>query len=664
MPISVNGSLIVTPQAVVTVDDSGLSSPTIGGSGDVLIVGVSQGGIPFSPIYFRTPAEAVRTLIGGDGLRAVLRAFSPAPNFPGAPRVIFVRANAATQSTLTLNDGASHPSIVLTSQDYGSQTNLIRVNIAAGSTIGKKISVSYNGNVYVQDNVNRGGLNILYNGTNTATAAIGPVSTATPTTTIGGSVTAGAGVSAVVASSTGIVVGNQYFVGYAGTATAEVVTVSATADGTHMTATFANAHVIGEPVRPYNAETGLAIDVKTSGGVEVPAETAVLPFSQFTTVRAIADALNGRGSGLYTVLVQTPNAVDPATSFDGITPGTAVPSAGGLALTENLYACVLSLNTNAQSVVVAKLANGATQPPANFGSPTTWTYLSGAQDGNVPPLSGDWTSALTAASTVDCSVICVATGDATVHSMLQTHVDFESSLVERNERIALLGGVAGETATQAIARANVLRDERIGLVYPGILDFDPVTPGTTPIVLDPWLVAAQLAGMFCGGPIQNSLTNSYIVAKGLEVALSRSDVENLELNGVIPIRQIPQKGWAVAHSLSTWIADSNFRHNELSTMRASDYVVKTVRNALDVLVGQVASPGTMLKVYNMTNTTLTDLQKQGVLVGDAKNPAFTKLQVSVDGDVVFVNFVASVAIPANYIIASISLQPYQGTLSS
>ena len=664
MPISVQGNLIVTPQAIVTIDDSGLSAPTVGGSGDLIIVGVSQGGEPFTPIYFRTPSEALNTLIAGDGLRAVQRAFAPAPNFAGAPRVIFIRANNATQSTLTLQDGASHNSIILASNDYGSQTNLIRVNITAGTNLGKKISVGYGNNVYIKDNVARGGMTILYNGANLATAAIGPLSTQPTTTTAGGAISAGVGVSAVVASSTGIVIGNQYLVGYAGTATAEVVTCSAKADSTHFTATFANSHASGEPVIPYIGQTGLAINVKTSGSAQVPAECVLLPTSQFTTVQSMADALNSKGASLFTVTVQTINGSDSSANFDGINAGTSVPSSGGLVLTENLYACLLAFNQNAQAVVTATLATGANQPPANSASATTWTYLSGAQDGTIPPSSQDWTAALTAATTVDCSVICVATGDATVHAMLQTHVDFESGLAERNERIMIVGGVQGETVSQAVSRANLLRDMRVGLVYPGVIDFDPVTPGTTAIVLDPWLVAAQLGGMFCGGPIQNALTNQYVSAKGLELALSRTDVETLELAGVIAIRQIANKGWNVAHSLSTWIGDSNYRHNELSVMRASDFVQKTVRSALDPLVGQIAAPATMLKVYNTTNTTLTDLTKQGVLVGDANSPAFKNLQVSVQGDVVTVQFQASVAIPANYIVANISLTPYQGSLSS
>jgi hypothetical protein len=357
---------------------------------------------------------------------------------------------------------------------------------------------------------------------------------------------------------------------------------------------------------------------------------------------------------------------DLSTVLDAVAGGTAIPNGGSyLTLASHLYQVLNRLNDNSQPWVSATAAATPGFPPDidSSSTSTVWHQLSGASDGNVPPLTADWQSGLNAAATIDCSVICVATGDAVVHAMLAAHVDVEASPEERHERIALIGGVSGESLTQVIARASALRDPRIGLAWPGIYDVDATQAQNGVILLDPWLVAAQLGGMFCGSEIQDSLTNRYIRAQGVEVKLGNSDRDTALLQGIIPILYVPNKGYRVSHSQSTWIADQNFRRNELSTMRASDFLAKTVREALDDLVGRIVSPSLGLLVGNVTESVLTNLWNQGIIVGDRTNPAFRKVQVTLNGDTVTVSFEANIAVPANYILVQASLTPFTETLS-
>lgn len=662
MPAWFEGQQLITPQAAVFIDDTALAGESRGGSGDLCIIGVSQGGTPMTPLYFTTPNEAARTLLGGDGLRAVLRAFSVAPQFVGAPRVIFIRANAATQSSYTLKDGATNNSIVLTSSDYGTPTNLISVQVNTGSDTGRKLSLKQGSlaTLWTADNVTRQGFSLGYNGTHTATAAIGPVSTSTTATAVATTPVVGSGTpqSIQVTSSSSFLVGQQVLAGFQGTNLAEVVTITAIADSTHITGIFAKNHVVGAPIVRYNGDTGMAVTV-LNAGADVPAESIILPFAQFQTVQNLVDAFNGR-LGIYTAALLTPAGDDLAINLDAIAAGTTL-NATPVVFTMDLYACLLAFNTSGQPYVTAAAATGATAPPVT--EPLgTWHFLSGAADGNTPPTTTDWNNALSAATTIECSVIVPASGTAAVHALFQAHVDEQSTMSERHERVLLVGGVAGETVTQVRTRASALRDIRTGLVYPGIRDVDATNPVLGTIVLDPWLVAAQLGGMFCGGGIAEALTGIYLRAQGVETAITNSDRDLLQIYGIIPIQLVQDKGVRCVHSISTWIADSNFRRNELSTMRASDFLAKQVREALDPLVGRINSHSLQVLAKTTVESTLNSLQGNSVIVGDSNHPAYRNIQISSAGDVLRVSFEAAIAIPANFIEIRAALFAFSGTL--
>lgn len=665
MPITFKGNQLIQPQAAVFVDDSGLSGQTLNGSGDLIIIGAAQGGAPDTPLYFVTPNDAKLSLRGGNGLRAVLRAFAPGPQAVGAPRIAFIRAGSATQASVTLNDANSNPSLVLTSTDWGSWNNLVRVNVSAGSTVGRKIQVQYGTNTAVLDNVMRPSFSFSYTGSSTTlTYGVGPVSTQVNNTSTVATIASAAAVTLVVASGPAIQNGSvtlpfQALVGYPGSAAAEVVTVTAISTNSLTVSALANGHAVGEPVALYLGEQGLSIYAATSATPNL-ADTFALPFALYPTIQDIVNYIGARTHFASALL--SPLATDPSNKLDGIPTG-ANGLTGPVNVNSNLYGVVLALNSGQQSYVTASNASGATQPPAISGSANTWTYLAGGTDGSSIPTSADWTNALQAATSIDCSVITVASGDATIHAMLQAHIDFMSTMQQAHERVALIGGVAGETTAQAINRANNLRDPRLGLVYPGIIDTDTTLISSTPVTLDPWLVAAQLGGMFCGLGIREALTNKYISASGLENFLTQSDQQTMLLSGIIPIVYQVNKGYKVLHSISTWLADTNFRRNELSTMRSSDYLVKTVREAANSLIGQIVDPALLNRVKSVISSSLQGLWDNGIIVGDAFNPAYRKVAVTGAGDTVNVQFEVSIAIPANYILITASLQPYSGSAS-
>jgi len=159
------GTFTRRPSVRVLVNNTGLGPLALGGVLIPAFVGQAQGGKPGVPLQFLTPSDARAALRGGELLTAVLRAFNPSKNQPGASGVVAVRVNPATQATLTLLDGSAGNSIVVTSVNYGLLDNQITITVAAGSVSGKKVTVADNlGNSYIGDNLGENAFSVHYTG--------------------------------------------------------------------------------------------------------------------------------------------------------------------------------------------------------------------------------------------------------------------------------------------------------------------------------------------------------------------------------------------------------------------------------------------------------------------------------------------------------------------
>lgn len=194
-PNNFAGQISYIPSVNINVNTSALVPQTIGSPLVPCLMGIAQGGIPNTATTIYTTQQAMTLLRGGDLLDAVLRCFQPSDLIAGPTKIIVIRANPATQATGTLLDGSAGNTILLTSANYGALDNNLSVNIAAGTTTGKKVTVVYNGTgsnpgtaaqTFVGDNIIKTEFSLLYIGAgSTATATISET-TLTTTTSIGG----------------------------------------------------------------------------------------------------------------------------------------------------------------------------------------------------------------------------------------------------------------------------------------------------------------------------------------------------------------------------------------------------------------------------------------------------------------------------------------------
>ena len=152
MPSSVqfNGKTYFRPNAYVSTDASSLDSPSIDASGIVLIIGQAVGGAPYTAIQSRSDIKGyssvqslARDIPAGDLLDAANIAFN-ASNDPaingGAQTVIALKANPASQASLTLNS-STKPSITFTANQWGTAGNMVSVAIGAGTSKGVSCTI-------------------------------------------------------------------------------------------------------------------------------------------------------------------------------------------------------------------------------------------------------------------------------------------------------------------------------------------------------------------------------------------------------------------------------------------------------------------------------------------------------------------------------------------
>lgn len=177
MSVFFNGQLLISPVTASVVNDDAMRNQNLSVGNAAAILGHSAGGKPKTGMTFGSPQEAMRTLVSGELLDAVLAAFDPSRETNGPSKVIALRVNPAVQATGVLKDAQGANVIALTSAGYGAGENDIRVKIEPGTLSGLRPTVQKGAGFYTIDNLGRKAFSLRYTGTEaTATASVGATS--------------------------------------------------------------------------------------------------------------------------------------------------------------------------------------------------------------------------------------------------------------------------------------------------------------------------------------------------------------------------------------------------------------------------------------------------------------------------------------------------------
>lgn len=178
------GRRINYPGAYSEIDASELAGVSPGAVGIVALVGTAEGGRPLtcdSEFADATRSGKILERYRSGNLRtAGVFAFEPSNDEAvpgGAQRVVGIKVNPATQSSAQLLDINGDPSVDLLSRDWGQFTEQINIEIAAGTTVGKLITIHFEGETETLDDVGgEGALNVDYSVVGGYDTVIGTVS--------------------------------------------------------------------------------------------------------------------------------------------------------------------------------------------------------------------------------------------------------------------------------------------------------------------------------------------------------------------------------------------------------------------------------------------------------------------------------------------------------
>lgn len=382
---------------------------------------------------------------------------------------------------------------------------------------------------------------------------------------------------------------------------------------------------------------------------------ATIELVDFRNVQQLVDRINAVPSFVANVLggygeALTLNGLDYLTDVDCKTAPATV--------TANLQAVIDWFNSAAETYVTATRANGAGAAPANL----PFTYLAGASDGVTT--NAQWQSAYDVLQNEDVQWVVPLSSSSAIAAMNDTHVAFMST-VSLKERRGVVGTDVGTTDAQALTAALSLNSDRTSLVHLGIYDYD--ASGDL-VLYPPFVLAALVAGMFAGASPGQALTNKAIKIGGLERQLRNPTDTDILIDGGVLCIEKAKDGYKVVKSISTWLTNDNYNRVEVSVGVACDFVVRNVREAVDPIRGKGGTPLVLAEALSRARTRLDELARPypggpGVLVGDATNPPYRNLTVSLDGDVVRVEYECSPVIPVNYVLQVAHAVPYSGSVS-
>ena len=344
-----NGRVTSIPGSYSEVDASGLSKVGLGASGVVACIGEVEGSQPAVVQAVSNPGKVSKLFRSGDLLEAGNMLFDPSKDSDipgGAQEVKFVKTNPATQSTLTLSNGAGN-ALDLTSADYGAFTEKISVEVADGTAGGKAVTVAFEGNVEAFDDVGSDGVGtVTYSGgCDTATLAfthagglvascsdttagqdgdyVGSVANAGLDSQVTGQPTPSETVTCVSADAADTFAVTVYGVNGAGTPASENITLTGTTPVAGAT-TWQRIHGVYFPstaagtvtITGTGSATVISASTASAGLVDYVADPIELPGS---TITVVADAATTK----YVLIVGT-NSSDVATLEEIQLNGTTV----------------------------------------------------------------------------------------------------------------------------------------------------------------------------------------------------------------------------------------------------------------------------------------------------------------------------------------------------
>ena len=143
--VAFNGQTLIIPGAYYADNVAAAATPTVPTTPPLIFLGYGYGQKPKTAVTYVNPQNLLSAIRGGPCSGFVPFLTNPSPQLNGAQQITFINVGSATQSSLTLQNGAASGVVALTSVNYGIPSNLLQAAVAAGTVSGSKQLTLYDG---------------------------------------------------------------------------------------------------------------------------------------------------------------------------------------------------------------------------------------------------------------------------------------------------------------------------------------------------------------------------------------------------------------------------------------------------------------------------------------------------------------------------------------
>ena len=303
---------------------------------------------------------------------------------------------------------------------------------------------------------------------------------------------------------------------------------------------------------------------------------------------------------------------------------------------------------NAKSARISAAGNNlaiSRVPPAVLAE----TYLTGGSEGSYG--STEWTAALLAMEAENIQFISTPDPLAAAHASIKTHCALMSRVTGRKERQFLVGAPWGSgTLATDISTAQGAA-QTLNSKY-GMYVFNGGTQRDVNGVVQNYsasYAACMLMGMKTALSINQPLTFKSLNFIALEHKLSDSSLESLLQEGVAPINYASNGVPHMVRQFNTY-QTNDLKWNEFSAATEMMFASRDLREFLEArFIGQ---PGTAIAdgiIKGSIESRLAIYTDLGIFIKDpVSGVAWWNVQVSISGDVVYVDYDAYITMPINF----------------
>jgi len=379
----------------------------------------------------------------------------------------------------------------------------------------------------------------------------------------------------------------------------------------------------------------------TTSCAATPADDLTILFSAYPNVEALVAYINNHAS--YTCTADDANAASAACSeLDAVT-AQDIKTAPYTA-DSNVQAMIDTITDQASFVTAELVAAAVRDPLANT---TGYPYLTGGSEGSAT--STEWTAALTDLEDEDVQLIGVAIEDASINTLVETHLDTTNSETGKRERRALLPSTQS-TIDTAITEAEGKNRYAEGMAYGAYNDYNVnnVWTGFTSMH-----VAAKLLGMTVALSLNEPLTYKWLDVGELTSKPTKTQQKNAILAGLM-IPRVDGSLARVVRSVTTSKLD-DLKYVEWSCVGEMLFMSYDMRTLLETtFTGKAGTNSSMVAVEpTMRERLQVYEEREKLIVADPDNPkanpAFDDIQVIRQADVTRARYKANIVAPNNFI---------------